>query len=135
MTSSQIKVTPGSAAAVDYLNKACPCGTVWKTEVLNGCKTGLWESLTDGCSDCVADTCDDTTWLGATPSSKTTVQQGVVIGQPFYASFYAPIWGTSGQLIVSYIDANALIGWSNEFPFSGNNYTGTGMSSPAPCPH
>ena len=53
MTSSQIKVTPGSAAAVDYLNKACPCGTVWKkgkTEVLNGCKTGQWESLDDDSS-------------------------------------------------------------------------------------
>jgi hypothetical protein len=79
------------------------------------------------------DTCDDTTWLGGTPDNKTTIQQGVIIGQPFYASFYAPVWGTSGQLLVSYLDANALIGWSNEFPFSGNNYTGTGTNCPCLC--
>jgi hypothetical protein len=113
MTLSAVTVLPGTDNTTAFLQSRCPCGSQWQT--------GVPRTLTN-CNG----NCPDTTWLGGTPAGTNPNQQGLIIGQPFYGTFHAPIWGTSGRMSVSYLDASKTVGWSNAFPFSGNNYTGTG---------
>jgi len=121
MTASSVLVIPGSADVISYLSTACPCGQTWtlnRPSIL---------------TQCTVANCPDTTWLGGTPSSVTGAQ-GYIIGEPFYASVIGPQWGTNSGFVISYLDASSIVGWSNDFPLSGNNYTGQACLAPLTTP-
>ena len=129
MTASNVTVTVGTTAVANYLQTACPCGQTWtaySTRTLFSCNICMSNLITLlNLYIFPTANCPDTTWLGGTPTVGNP-NSGYVIGEPFYAGANGPLWGTNGNLVISYIDASSSIGWNNLFPISGQGYVGNG---------